>query len=441
MKPFCIETSWISAGSGSRSFDRADEATLGSLSIRVHGRCFTTGRDRVTGERQDRLRLAAYPVARWLCWNWWRLLHEAHRRDCRSDLAWMDGHSMAGIGGGWLWPNITIAFDGRGVRIETWPSSPTPTEPFTHLASDEARVSAEAFEAETARFVRRVLERLDSQGIRDTPVHAAWKEISSARNDPEIARYRRLEASLGYELDQADAEVVAQFDRDRERYGRDAMTEVAADDPCSAQQPLPGRALVEAAREFGVPFDRDNAAHLDGAAQAEEDTDSQAWTRGERAAQRLREQERLGSAPLGNARLSALCGIGNDAVSGTGRFARLAFSLNGEIGSDRMVLRSGWAAGRRFELARLLGDHVLWNGEEPLRPATRSRTFRQRLQRAFAAELLCPFEALRDFVGKDDSEEAREAAAVHFQVSPRTVTTILVNKGFLPRGSLPASSG
>lgn len=91
------------------------------------------------------------------------------------------------------------------------------------------------------------------------------------------------------------------------------------------------------------------------------------------------------------------------------------------------MLRSKWETGRRFELARLLGDRHTNGLKERLLPATRAYTYRQKLQRAFAAELLCPFSALEEKLAGDYSAEARADAAHHFAVSERTVTTLLVN--------------
>jgi Zn-dependent peptidase ImmA (M78 family) len=58
------------------------------------------------------------------------------------------------------------------------------------------------------------------------------------------------------------------------------------------------------------------------------------------------------------------------------------------------------------------------------------------VQRAFAAELLCPFEALEEKLAGDLSADAREDAARYFNVSERAVTTVLVNNHRLDRDYL-----
>ena len=55
------------------------------------------------------------------------------------------------------------------------------------------------------------------------------------------------------------------------------------------------------------------------------------------------------------------------------------------------------------------------------------RTRRQKAQRAFAAELLCPIDAIDDFLGPDLSEDKRHDAAAFFNVSPVAIDRQLEN--------------
>ncbi|HZO53713.1 MAG TPA: hypothetical protein VFB63_13440, partial [Bryobacteraceae bacterium] len=64
-------------------------------------------------------------------------------------------------------------------------------------------------------------------------------------------------------------------------------------------------------------------------------------------------------------------------------------------------------------------------------PATDSKSSRQKIQRSFAAEFLCPIETLTDFLDGDYSPELVEEAAERFGVSELAVETQLVNHGLL----------
>lgn len=76
----------------------------------------------------------------------------------------------------------------------------------------------------------------------------------------------------------------------------------------------------------------------------------------------------------------------------------------------------------------MIGDR-LFDGAEPLSPATQAYSYRQKVQRAFAVELLSPYEAVDDMLGTDTSEERETEIADHFQVSPLAIWTMLANKG------------
>ena len=100
------------------------------------------------------------------------------------------------------------------------------------------------------------------------------------------------------------------------------------------------------------------------------------------------------------------------------------------------MLRSRYATGRRFELARLVGARLLLPSEGSLHPATRAATYRQKAQRAFAAELLSPFAQVEEMLAGDYSEERQEEVAHHFQVSVLVIRNQLANHGRLERDSL-----
>ncbi|MDX1984078.1 MAG: hypothetical protein SFV51_27635 [Bryobacteraceae bacterium] len=83
--------------------------------------------------------------------------------------------------------------------------------------------------------------------------------------------------------------------------------------------------------------------------------------------------------------------------------------------------------GIRFEAARFIADHILTPGKESWLPATDAKTARQKIQRAFAAEFLCPIAALDAFLNHEYSPESIERAAEHFDVSPLAVESHLAN--------------
>src|SRR5208283_2058292 len=95
---------------------------------------------------------------------------------------------------------------------------------------------------------------------------------------------------------------------------------------------------------------------------------------------------------------------------------------------DIIALLSRWPHDRRFELTRALGDKI-WARTEVVGPLAKSKTTRQKFQRAFAQSFLCPFDDLMAYMHTDvPTEEDVSAAARHFHVAERVIQTILVNK-------------
>ena len=92
---------------------------------------------------------------------------------------------------------------------------------------------------------------------------------------------------------------------------------------------------------------------------------------------------------------------------------------------------------RRFAVSRLLGDHLHFLNQERLLPATHAKTSRQKFQRSFAQEFLCPIDALLEKIqtAQPDEDDISEAAK-HFHVSPLMIRTTLVNHGQLEREAL-----
>lgn len=151
----------------------------------------------------------------------------------------------------------------------------------------------------------------------------------------------------------------------------------------------------------------------------------------------FRTQLGLGAKPLSNQLLAEIYGTGADLLNETKESLGMDLSLAlVEANEARVLLRSKWQTGRRFELARLLADALLYPDTDPLSPATRSTTYRQKAQRAFAAELLCPISAVDEVLAGDYSMESQQDAAHHFNVSELTVRTQLANNDRISRSEL-----
>ena len=422
-----------------------EQATFGLLTVTANGRPLTAIEDGREFRRGPHL--AGYPLAEWLLWNRWRLRWEFARAS-RDEAAreWDFAHRMAAIGGGYAWPNITIFSDGLLSFLVSEPSPEPETVLFSYAgAARPEAVPAAALEAAIDGFARDILARLDERELKDTNLRRLWNDLEAERRDPERARFRRLEAQLGCDPDEAGEDAIRGHLSGADRFGDEAWGEMAAD------AALRGRALddmvsvqgvAEVAERRGFDADPNDAVALPEGAGLPGAGEAQAWRLGYGMARAVRDREGLDGLPLADERLAAMAGTTPEAVARTNRrWDGPCFALDRADGGGRLALRSKWKTGRRFELARLLGDRLFAAHDgrhgETLFPATRTYSYRQKAQRAFAAELLSPFAAVDDMMAGDLSEDRQMEAARRFGVSPMTVRAQLVSHGRLDREDAP----
>jgi hypothetical protein len=405
-----------------------EKAAFGLFVMRAEHRLLTEGFDAFIGASRKGPLVSGYHVAEWFAWNWWRLRWEG--RSAAPD--WGLAHKMTSIGEGYVWPNVTIFSDSVRTALISAPSDPD-AKPFRYLGALPTVVTAREFEAAVDAFVPKILARVDAAAP-GSNLARTWADVLAERADPEIAKRRRLEAFLGRDPDSVDDDAVERLLADRAQFGDGALIELAAE----AAQRGPNAAALSAggivgiidARGFeGSPRD---SVRLDAEHKVVPSADVPAWLVGVRAARALRDQEKLGLDPISNDRLARMAGVDPRAVTEKAGGAEMSFALDRSATDMRLVLRSKWDTGRRFDLARLLGDRVL-NASGGLHPATRASTYRQKAQRAFSAELLSPFEAVDAMLQGDYSIENQEEVADHFHVSGLTVDTLLKNHGRIPR--------
>ncbi|MBL7650490.1 MAG: hypothetical protein JNK74_30455, partial [Candidatus Hydrogenedentes bacterium] len=85
-------------------------------------------------------------------------------------------------------------------------------------------------------------------------------------------------------------------------------------------------------------------------------------------------------------------------------------------------------------------DHLLADQPSDWRVATDAKTWRQRAQRAFAAELLAPIESIRQTLDGDFEADRIEQLARELDVSPFLVQSQLANNGLLDPGRVGATT-
>lgn len=161
------------------------------------------------------------------------------------------------------------------------------------------------------------------------------------------------------------------------------------------------------------------------------------WQTAQRLARDLRANLGLGTDGIGNDTLAELIGVhAYDLIGQTTPPTPGPIGLavrNGSGNELKFLFRRRNEVGRRFEAARFVADFLGADQTDRWLPLTDAATARQKLQRAFAAEFLCPIDSLKSFLGAEFLPEAFEEAAEHFGISERAVTSHLANHHLIPR--------
>jgi len=297
----------------------------------------------------------------------------------------------------------------------------TEIEPVSYLEDDnQQHIHAKEFERAVDDFIKHAIRS-------DATLIEMQQQLHEQRRVPELAMRRKLEARMGYGPGEASAKIIDDLVNDQQLLGENAVQEVAAARPTLGGKVMRGREFESEARRNGYELGQDvpmtdnraifpnTALHLPFVP----------WQVGISAAIDLRQSERLGDGPITNARLSEMCGLINGALTKRTAVRGMAYTWERRY----MAFRAKMTSGRRFEAARLLGDKMMIGHGDTLRPATKAHTARQKMQRAFAAEFLCPFGSLAQTLDGDLSTRSQKKAALFFKVSPRLVAMQLENNG------------
>lgn len=419
-------SSWLSGGQGEDEV----RTTAGLLQITIGGRVVTRAEDTWSKSVQQFAIVSAYPLAEWLAASWFRLRWESQPFRTTPNVSWRMAHEIPAAGHGFLWPRVTFESDGEEISVLCRPSNSITEQPLRYLADFHETIKASTFEKAVGRFVDLVLARLEAVGIRGTHLHHLWGEILEERADPSLNRSRKLEARLGFEPDEAPDDLMHRLDLLTNKAGLAAVEELAP--VCAGPNPEHTLSQIE---EFAEQAGQE--AHLSLPSLSTPKFDSALpWARGWSLAGQTRQVCGFETPAISDENLASLLGmsprlLSNPDLTSARPPLGLAIRTN-ERDHLKVLFRKRNRPALRFEAARFLVEHILAPKQDHWLPVTDSTTARQKVQRAFAAEFLCPIDALKGFLNQDFSPESIEEAAEYFGVSELAVKSHLANHGQIP---------
>lgn len=434
---FAFKCDWLNRR-GDELFDRAFAV---GITISLDNQPLTRLFCELEHEIRDDMRVCAWQLAQWFAANWWRLRWESDAiQSRRNEADWGMSHNMASAGGGFVWPAIVFDSDGESIGISHAPNrNPPPYEPARYLNEIHASIPAAEFERSVDEFLSTVVARGAAvKGVDDRELGALWNEVLEERRDPEASRYRKWEAIAGYDPDEAPETVIDWIVKASDYCGQQASEEIAAQAQHDSVEVF--EAIQGMSKRPGIIVSMPSLAVKPKPA----GTGEQPWQKAERFARSARREWGLGNGPVSGKQLAELVEASGDKLFG-GHVTQLPLSFirrNEKGNRAHLFLTRKPVTSRRFAVCRLIGDSLYGDGQDRLLPATDADTARQKFQRAFAAEFLCPYDALQDKLGaKALDDDDVEDAADYFNVSPLLVDTVLRNKGMLGRGMLNQQVG
>ena len=422
------------------------QATWARIEIQVGPDWVTLVEDRESRSSRRSIYCSLYPLAEWVAYNWWSLQADSRPANFLSQdprhvnpasrqlpAAARDHHSIRASGDGFAWPDLLIVPDGRHTRFVWEADHPgPPNAPIRFLTRGDTWIKSDVVQRELASLVTSVLTRLAERGVGGTVPHKEWDALQHTTADE--AEFCLAAARLGLDPYCGAEDYEQQIMRAWEVLPvpllgdfLDAVEPARIDDALawisSAQR------AIERASAKGVTNRRGRILQELQGAVASVSKPAGAW----------RPEWDLGYDQARAVR--AEVGLDNtapfDVESYVSRVTRAGADVNLQaIGAPMVDQNPLVVIGRdrpqtslRFTLSRALW-HSLWN-ESPIFAVTSAHTSRQRVERAFAAELLAPAQGIAALLESPPPTAAQddvERVARRFGVSSMVIDHQIRNR-------------
>ena len=376
--------------------------------------------------------VSAYPLALWLAASWWRLHWEPLLAPgAHITLQWRSAHEMEAAGYGFVWPRVLFVSDGE--RMQVWAVAARyrnrNRKAVRYLTGTGGPVSVplndftQGVDDLLAATVWRLKVRTRLYG--ECALRALWDGLCTDRADPRRAEWRRLEAELGFVIGECPNGLMEKALALKGAMGPAVSELLPAYGKAAGLAFVPLEALSGTPGIAGRPIDPR-------ASGARTRPQGGSWAQAATIAREIRAAIGAKEGPLSDTTLYELLGVTSDTARHTtlGPTARSAVAIPAAGSEYRFLIREGDRPTRRFAWARLFADFLLpVEARGAWLASTDLMTWRQKYQRAVAAELLCPIEALKGYLNGNTSAAAVDLAAQDFGVPVEIVEAVLAYHG------------
>jgi hypothetical protein len=429
-KPFEILYSWEEM----EDKDPLLQWTSASIRINLYDHNITYNVNNESKSTNEDVKLAMYPLALWFARSWWRLLYETAsiQGTKQKNPYWRLAHEIQSAGNGYIWPDITFVSDGKSMQIlsnKTQYSNEISTINF--LYDFFSVVPLQNFIDEVTNCIENVLDRIESVKIKDDikELYTHWQSILEELNDSAASHYRKIEAMLGYNPDEADVDIIEKFIKESSAFGTGLDEEIASiinnenKDAFKKMKELAQNDHVAIRGKFNLQKFPINSISTN---------EYRPWEIGGQLAVSVREFCGNSNDIIDDKILCDLIGVTSNALFEDIKISSTTLGIvNREDNSSKLFFRGNSKLARRFNVSRIIADMIIANKNNIWLPVSNSGTWRQKVQRAFAGEFLCPVDNLLEFLDGQYDEDSIAAAAEHFSVNESVPRTHLFNKKIL----------
>lgn len=383
------------------------------------------------GKDPDTILVSARPFANWFLTSFWRLLYEPGPSSVEQlNHSWRMAHELQAAGGGFLWPNAVFFSCGENVEIRVSAALYGQEKIYSERYTKSGSVSVPAM-----LFREKIFSFLEDASERNDRLESFFNILKAEFDNEEIKRYRMLEAMLGYDPGCAPYELVNFLTSKFHSAGQETITELACalnwvnfDHPPEqlklAQERLE---LSEKAPKGKIEVALDNLPDSD-----------LPWLYGKECAHLLRGQCGISQEDsIPTKMLLDWTGLTAEqfaAIPQTGAIAACHREQK-EVAFRFQTVFSPSA--RRFQLARALGGCLASSHCEKYLVISKASTWRQQMQRNFAAELLAPVNSVKDALDENGwTADTFMALAKKYQASPWTIANNLINNRVASRANV-----
>lgn len=404
-------------------------ATWCRLAIYVGDTCLTLFEERPSGEVRKSLDVAIYPLAEWIAYNWWFLnttstnvdaSRAAADRDPTLDI--ISTHRFDRAGSGFPWPAFLLIPE-RGAYLASMTARNDSHQRLRFLSHGEFVLDGPETRKTLAAFVNSVTRRLEDHGITKTKLQEEWAAIESA--NPEQVELCHVAASLGLDPYDLDDEVL----RDLLDAGN-AIPDIELLSELMSGVALPDagagwRWLDETRRNFEqtetIPSGL-SISEIRRSVAGRTKSFPTAWGLGWHRAQLVRSA--LGLTPTTFLDLdgTVLWSASTPPPRGTIQALGGVTTSHAAVAADSR--RDGTS--RRFLQARTLSRALFDNRSQFL--ITDEAHYFNRVERAFAAELLAPASGVRELLDSNEEPQSRLRVASKFGVDPVVIDRQVENQ-------------